>query len=129
MRMKKIIVAAVLALPAFAPAPVLAQAISNDRVLVIFGKDVCPKDTICVTAPENERYRIPKALRNTGPIAPQNQSWAQRAQQVDQVGRSGAGSCSPSGPGGWTGCWQQQMRAARAEQKNAVDANAVELPK
>ncbi len=126
--MKKLMLAVMIALPAL-PAPAFAQAITNDRVLVIFGKDVCPANTICVIAPENERYRIPKALRNTGPIAPQNQSWAQRAQQVDSVGRTGPGSCSPSGPGGWTGCWQQQMRAARADRANSAQENAAELPK
>ncbi len=126
--MKKILVAALLALPAL-PAPAWAQAITNDRVLVIFGKDPCPANTICVTAPENERYRIPKALRNSGPIAPQNQSWAQRAQQIDKVGRSGTGSCSPAGPGGWTGCYMEQMRAARADRTNAAQENAADLPK
>jgi hypothetical protein len=118
--MKKLMIAALLALPA----PALAQGVSNERVLVIFGADPCPRDTICVQAPESERYRIPKNLRNSGPISPQNQSWAARAARVDSVGRSGTGSCSTSGAGGWTGCYMEQMRAARAERKAAAVENA-----
>jgi hypothetical protein len=118
MTMRRVLIAA-LALPSLTLAvPALAQT-ANDRVLTIFGNDPCPTDTICVRAPEQERFRIPKQFRNSGPIAPQNQSWAQRAQRVDSVGRSGTGSCSPSGPGGWTGCYAQQIQAARAERKAA----------
>lgn len=116
-----------LALLALAPvalsAPAFAQ-IANERILTIFGEDKCPADTICVRAPENERYRIPKQFRNDGVIAPQNQAWAARAEATLSAGaRTGTGSCSASGPGGWTGCWQQQMRAARAE----AAANAKEV--
>jgi hypothetical protein len=95
--------------------PATAQ-IANERVLTIFGQDKCPSDTICVRAPENERYRIPKQFRNDGVIKPENQSWAARAEGTLSAGaKTGIGSCSASGPGGWTGCWAQQMRAARAE--------------
>ncbi len=118
--MKKLLIAALLALPV----PAFAQAVANERVLTIFGADTCPRDTICIVAPESERYRIPKNLRNSGPIAPQNQSWAARAGRIDSVGRSGTGSCSPAGAGGWTGCYLEQMKAARAERKAAAVENA-----
>jgi hypothetical protein len=96
-------------------APAFAQ-ISNERILTIFGSDKCPTDTICVRAPENERYRIPKQFRNSGPIKPENQAWGARAEATLSAGaRTGIGSCSATGSGGWTGCWAQQMRAARAE--------------
>ena len=116
-----------LALFALAPlalsTPATAQ-IDNERILTIFGEDKCPADTICVRAPENDRYRIPKQFRNSGVIAPQNQAWGARAEQTLSAGaKTGTGSCSASGPGGWTGCWQQQMRAARAE----AAANAKEI--
>ena len=111
-------------LPVALPTVAHAQ-LTNDRVLTIFGKDACPKDTICVRAPEGDRYRIPKQFRQPTQIAPENQSWAARAQDtLDAGAKTGTGSCSASGPGGWTGCWQQQMRAARAERKQAeAEAN------
>jgi hypothetical protein len=118
--MHKAIIASLLLTPLAAPLPALAQSIQNDRVLTIFGADPCPKDTICVRAPESERYRIPKQFRNGDGIKPENQSWAARAQStLDAGAKTGIGSCSANGPGGWTGCWQQQMRAARAERKAA----------
>lgn len=122
--MRRILIAALLAAPVALPVPVAAQ-LANDRVLTIFGSDPCPKDTICVRAPESERYRIPKQFRQPDTIAPENQSWAARAQStLDAGAKSGPGSCTASGPGGWTGCWQQQMRAARAERKAAqAEAN------
>ena len=109
--------------------PTLASAqIANERILTVFGEDKCPADTICVRAPENERYRIPKNLRNSGVIAPQNQSWAARAEGTLNAGaKTGIGSCSASGPSGWTGCWAQQMRAARAEAAAAAKENAPDI--
>ncbi|MFM9976566.1 MAG: hypothetical protein ACKVOP_00765 [Sphingomonadaceae bacterium] len=90
--------------------------IANERILTVYGEDKCPADTICVRAPESERFRIPKQLRNQGVIAPENQSWAARAQATTDAGaRTGPGSCTAVGPGGWTGCYMQQMRAARAK--------------
>jgi len=108
-------------------APALAQ--QNDRALVIYGDDKCPEGTICIRAPESERFRIPQSLRS-GPLAPADQPWAQKAESLRDVGASGAGSCSASGAGGWTGCWSQQMRAARAERKQKAAAEAESpLPK
>ncbi|WP_293880073.1 hypothetical protein [Sphingomonas sp.] len=120
--MRKILIAALIFAPAALSTPAFAQT-ANDRVLTIFGDDTCPKDTICVRASEAERYRIPKQFRNSGPIAPSNQSWAARAQgTIDAGARSGTGSCSTSGGGGWTGCYLQQMRDARAEREADVKA-------
>ena len=105
-------------------APVLpAHAQQTDRVLTIYGKDKCPTNSsgqdifVCVVRPESERYRIPKEFRAPTDIAPANQSWANRAAAVDALGRTGADSCSSVGPTGWTGCWAQQMRQAKAEWK------------
>jgi hypothetical protein len=123
MRNSLFIVALVMA-PLGVASPALAQ-IENERVLTIFGDDKCPKNTICVVAKESERYRIPKQFRSDGIIKPENQSWAARAEGTLSAGaKTGIGSCSANGPGGWTGCWSQQMRAARAEAKaNAKDNN------
>lgn len=109
MRLPILLSAIALSLPVM---PVAAQ--SNERVLTIFGEDKCPADTICVRAPERDRYRIPKELRGPS-ILPENQSWAARSQSTLNEGKSGAGSCSASGAGGWTGCWAEQMRKAKEE--------------
>jgi len=107
--------------------PAFAQ--QNDKALVIYGQDKCPAGTVCIRAPESDRYRIPQSLRS-GPLAPKDQPWAQRAASIANVGASGAGSCSNSGAGGWTGCWTQQMKAARAEKKQQAAAEAESpLPK
>lgn len=117
--MNKTLIAALIFAPALAPLPAMAQ--TNDRILVIYGDDKCPASDICVHAPESERYRIPKELRESGVIAPQNQSWAARAQGVISAGAAtGTGSCTAVGAGGWTGCWTQQMQAARAERAQAA---------
>ena len=108
-------------------APAFAQ--QNDRALVIYGDDKCPQGTICIRAKESDRYRIPQSLRSA-PLAPKDEPWAQRAASIANVGASGAGSCSNSGAGGWTGCWNQQMKAARAEKKQNAQAEAESpLPK
>lgn len=113
--------AAPLAIPTV---PVLAQRNTNEQVLVIFGNDPCPRDTICVRRSETERYRIPQELRRVEPSA-QSQSWAQRARSMEYVGASGTNSCTPSGAGGWTGCYQQMLRQAREERRARA---AGELP-
>lgn len=109
--------AATIAAPALVPtAPAFAQRNSNEQVLVIFGNDACPRDTICVRRSEGERYRIPQELRRIAP-SPESQSWASRARSMEYVGASGTNSCTPSGAGGWTGCYQQMLRQAREERR------------
>ena len=103
------------------PAPIVAQ----ERLLTIFGEDKCPSDTICVVAPESERYRIPKPFRQ-GPVAPKNESWAVQSQSlVNEVGKTGTGSCSAVGAGGWTGCWTKYMQQQRAEAEAQKAGTAV----
>lgn len=122
--MKKLLVAALLLAPMAAPIPALAQ----DRILTIFGNDKCPENTICVRAKESERYRIPKDLREDPIIAPKNQSWAAKAQStLDAGAKTGTGSCSAVGPGGYTGCFAEQARAAKAERQQAAKQNATGL--
>ena len=125
-------------LPALAPAlafalglaalPAVPAAAQSQRVLTIFGQDKCPEDTICVRAPERERYRIPKELRQSTP-SPDDQSWAARAQSVEYVGRSGTNSCSTSGSGGWTGCYSKILEQARAERRAAAKGELPESPR
>jgi hypothetical protein len=77
---------------------------------------------VCARLPEGDRYRIPPNLRND-PNAPANQSWANRAIELSYVGRTGIGSCSTVGGGGFTGCFDQLVRQARAERAAAPEVN------
>jgi hypothetical protein len=95
--------------------------------LIVYGTDPCKKSAadeivICVRKPERERYRIPERLRGD-PNDPANQTWTDKAQQLEYVGRSGIGSCSAAGAGGWTGCFSDMVRAARAERATRDDVN------
>jgi len=103
--------AAVAAMPA---APASAQV--GNRLITVFGNDPCPRDEICVRAPENERYRIPKELRGeTGEAAARR--WGDRAKSLEYAGASGTMSCTPVGAGGTTGCFRELVRKAREEQE------------
>ena len=105
---------------ALAPAPAGAQQ-ERVRRLIVYGGDPCPRAAsgdeivVCGRRPETERYRIPKELRDQPSDDPENTSWAVRAESLEYVGRTGTQSCSTVGPGGFTGCWDQMVRAWRAE--------------
>lgn len=109
-------------------APITPIAAQDQRILTVFGNDKCPADTICVRAPENERYRIPKELRQSTP-SPDDQSWAARSASIEYVGRSGTDSCSPVGAGGWTGCYSKILRQAAEERRAAANGQAVDPPR
>lgn len=103
--------------------PALAQD-RSERVLLVFGDDACPRSddpdeiVVCARSPESERFRIPKRFRGEE-ISPAraNESWAARAESLEYAGRTGIGSCSVVGPGGWTGCYQEMLRLAAAERR------------
>ena len=106
------------------PAPALAQ--SSDRVseIIVYGNDACPRSTddaivVCARKPEAERYRIPEKLRSSGPRQ-SRQAWANRARALETVGATGINSCSPVGPGGFTGCLTQVIKQAHAEANAAA---------
>lgn len=109
------------ALAALAPTGAAAQGRERYNRVVIYGNDRCPTASngqeivICARRPESERYRIPKELRDGASDDPANMSWAERAQSLEYVGRTGIQSCSTVGPGGFTGCWAEMVRAARGE--------------
>jgi hypothetical protein len=86
--------------------------------LIVYGDDPCPQSTsdeivVCARRPEDDRYRIPEALRGTG--RPLDDSWAARSRSLEFVGRGGIQSCSTVGPGGFTGCWAEMMRQANED--------------
>ncbi len=110
--------------PALVPAPAAAQPGERIRRVIVYGRETCPRGTgdevvICGRRPERERYRIPEELREPSDN-PENESWAVRARSLEYVGRTGTQSCSTVGPGGFTGCWEQMMRQAREERRQAA---------
>jgi hypothetical protein len=134
--MKRILLAAALAGAAFAPAAALAappRSTADDSkvdALIVYGNDPCPRAqgeeiVVCARKPERERYRIPPNLRDD-PNATANQAWANRAESLEYVGRTGTDSCSTVGPGGWTGCLNQLITQAR-EERGQTDVNMVRL--
>ena len=127
--MKTLLAAALLAGPFLAAPAAAAPKPGDEKVnqLVVYGNDPCPKSTedtitVCARKSERERYRIPERLRDD-PNDPKNQSWANHAEALEYVGRSGIGSCSASGAGGWTGCFTDMVRAARAERATRDEVN------
>lgn len=92
------------------------------RALIVFGNDPCPPHAgneivVCGREPESERYRIPKALRETKDL-PTAQSWASRALTLDDVSRAGRpNSCSVVGSGGQTGCYAHALDQWFAERR------------
>ncbi|HEY0150336.1 MAG TPA: hypothetical protein VGB70_15210 [Allosphingosinicella sp.] len=122
--MKSLLLAAVLlgsAAPVLAqeeaPAPAAAEVKVNQ--LIVYGNDPCPPSTeeqinVCARLNDEERFRIPTNLRD-GPNQPSNQAWGARAVELQYVGRSGIGSCSPTGVGGASGCFNELVRQAREE--------------
>jgi len=98
--------------------PAVAQ--RTERVLTIFGDEKCPTSNgeeivVCTRKPEGERYRIPEELRKTEGRG--NENWGDRASSLEYVGRSGVQSCSPTGPGGASGCFKELARKACDEDK------------
>jgi hypothetical protein len=124
--------AAATATLALAPAPAAAQDQPGDTVNTVFvyGEDECqastPEDVIiCVRFAEEERYRIPEALRQSSD--PENEPWASRVRAYETVGNFGALSCSPVGSGGELGCTAKMIEAAYRERATGSDVRAGEL--
>jgi hypothetical protein len=103
---------------------------SNAQVneIIVYGTDPCPRSTddaivICARKPETERYRIPERLRQGGSLQ-SRQSWAARARSFETVGRTGINSCSPVGPGGFTGCVDSLIKESFRERGEQVAAES-----
>src|SRR5437868_10931337 len=102
------------------PAPAVAQQ-GNVAEIIVYGTDPCPRSTddqvvVCARRPEAERYRIPEKLRPSG-TRQQTQAWGNKARVLETVGSTGINSCSPVGPGGFTGCLTQVIKQARQESR------------
>lgn len=109
------------------PAPALAQQQGVAEVIV-YGSDPCPRSTddqvvVCARRPEADRYRIPERLRPSG-TRQQTEAWANKARTIETVGSTGINSCSPVGPGGYTGCLTRVIREAKEQRRQqAEDTN------
>ena len=107
-------------LAALAPVPSLAQPAEEQRrqvrEVIVFGTDPCPPSTaneiiVCARRPETERYRLPPGTQPPSPADRRNN--LKRDQEHREVSATGTDSCSPVGPGGQTGCLQQQINRSR----------------
>ena len=94
--------------------PTAAIAQAGNRSITIYGSDPCPRDAICIRAPESQRYRIPDSQNPQGTPQERN-SWANKSKSLMSVGATGVGSCSAVGPGGQSGCLIQQINRAKQE--------------
>ncbi|CAM3967702.1 Secreted protein [Novosphingobium lubricantis] len=130
--MKRLIPAVLVAATTLGAAPAWAQESGpvdpgGERVnqLIVYGNDPCPRSegatiTVCARKDEEERFRIPKPLRDN-PSAPGNQPWSERVRAYETVGAFGTSSCSPVGAGGATGCLTRLIDKAYAEKRNGPD--------
>ncbi len=115
------LIATSLGIAALAPQPAFAQA--HDKVLIIYGNDKCPTSNgeeivVCKTEPESERFRDPLRDKRS---ANDSKRQAENAASAG-VGAAEIGSCSAVGSGGASGCFNQAVEKARAENKaNGTD--------
>ena len=110
------------------PVAALAQSAPLGEIIV-YGTDPCPRSTddevvVCTRRPEEERYRLAPNLRPSG-TRQERDSWANRAQELKDVGATGIGSCSAVGPGGSSGCLIQDINRAMRENEEADERGAV----
>jgi hypothetical protein len=130
---KRLLAAAALlaAAPALAQSPLAPEVEARVNQLIVYGEDRCPPGdadeiVVCARLPEEERFRIPPAVRDRQD-EPASRSWYDRAIELSYVGRSGIGSCSPVGAGGFIGCHNQLVTRALAERRAAGDINWARL--
>lgn len=111
--------------------PVAAQDSGETiNALIVYGDDACPVSTsdqitVCARKDEAERYRIPEILR--GSASPQNEAWNNRVLAYETVFATGTLSCSPTGPGGFTGCTQNMIDQAYAEKRTDATVRFAQL--
>ena len=111
------------------PAPASGQAQQSVAEIIVYGTDPCPRSTddkivVCSRRPESERYRIPEKYRPSG-TRQQTEAWATKTKVLETVGDTGINSCSPVGPGGFTGCLTQVIKQARQDNRERSQEGAV----
>ena len=95
---------------------------ARETSAVVYGEDPCPvardpdEIVVCARRPEEERYRIPEALRHGE--RPLETSWGSQVADLEEAQRDGRpDSCSPVGAFGQTGCTQTMLRQWQAERR------------
>jgi hypothetical protein len=120
------------AVPASADANLATQATPPERIsfLVTFGEDKCPEAVgdeivVCAPAPESDRYRIPKDLRDTEEaVVSGGSSWTSAVESLDGYSRAVLpNSCSVNGSNGFTGCTKAALDQWHAERRSKRSAN------
>lgn len=106
-----------------------AEAAPRQRLVEAFGDDPCPQSSgeeivVCARRPESDRYRIPLALRE--PASADLVTATDRVHEMIDIGRTGTDSCSPVGPGGFTGCFLKAVRHGRDEKRAVRRAREAE---
>lgn len=110
-------------------APAIAQPPARETNVIVYGNDPCPQPAneneavVCARRPEEERYRIPRRIRERQPT---ETSWASRIEGLDEESRPmRPNSCSVVGSGGQTGCaaaairqWYAERAARRAAERS-----------
>ncbi|MGZ8346832.1 MAG: hypothetical protein ACXWUP_06940, partial [Allosphingosinicella sp.] len=89
---------------------------------IVYGDDPCPaaaddaEIVVCARRPEEERYRIPEALRRSS--RPAETSWTTRTEDLEAAQRdTRPDGCSVVGSFGQSGCTQQMVRDWYAERR------------
>ena len=95
--------------------------------VTVYGDEPCPvaespeEIVVCGRLPEEERYRIPRDLRDRGERRPGGTAWGARAEDLEEAQRdTRPNGCSVVGTNGQTGCaaalarqWYRDRRARR----------------
>jgi hypothetical protein len=96
--------------------------------LVAFGEEKCREAVgdeivVCANVPENERYRIPLALRKKETVIT-DRSWSSAVETLDSFARDlRPNSCSVNGSAGFTGCTEKLLQTWFAERRGKLGAN------
>lgn len=108
--------------------PTSAEMPERISFLVAFGEEKCREPVgdeivVCATVPENERYRIPVALRKKETVIT-DRSWSSAVETLDSFARDlRPNSCSVNGSGGFTGCTQKLLQTWFAERRGKLRSN------
>lgn len=120
MTFRRLLLLALLSLPAV-PAP--AEEPVRQIHITVYGEDRCPAPrdeeeiVVCARRPEEERYRVPPALRERRD-RPAETSWVARNEALEEDARTlRPDSCSVVGSGGQTGCAAAFIRQWAAERR------------
>lgn len=109
-------------------APTPSEMPGRISFLVAFGEEKCREAVddeivVCAHVPENERYRIPVALRTEQRVIT-DRSWTSAVETLDSFARDlRPDSCSVNGSGGFTGCTQKILQQWFAEMRGSKAAD------